>query len=240
MPQRVLFETSSSLEHLSFHLAGIFKNTPAYWCCCYIDKIDTKSVSLSDGEQACYDQLKTVRQREFLAGRYCARQSVSQIGRDLGALLWDNDGVPIWPTDLVGSISHKSQLCAAVISQSKLIESIGIDIEKNEPLKHELWNLYCTKRELAWVMSHSNPNQFVNLIFSIKESAYKCYFPLARLRLEFDDMEVSLAPEMNGKFTVVIARGCHNGPDGKLLSGRYSMDSEIIVTGAVIYRSQVD
>lgn len=238
MPEKMFPETS--LGQLSFHLTSVFKNTPTYWHCCYISEVGAASFSLSDEEQICCDQLSPVRRSEFIAGRYCARQATGQIDRYLGPLLWDNDGVPLWPADLVGSISHKSQLCAAVISQSESIKSIGIDIEKSELLNQDLWNLYCTRRELDWVTSHSNPHQFVNLIFSIKESAYKCHFPLDRLKLEFNDMEVSLKPEETGEFSVVIARECRSGLGGRLLTGRYSMDSEIIVTGAVIYRNQMD
>src|SRR5450631_1635810 len=57
------------------------------------------------------------RQQEFAAGRLCARRALEELGFAGFALLAQADRQPLWPAQIVGSITHTNGLCAAVVGR---------------------------------------------------------------------------------------------------------------------------
>ena len=97
---------------------------------------------------------------------------------------------PLWPHGFVGSISHAGELALAVAAPSSLIRAIGVDLEPALPLDQELLNRVCRPEELARLQTSPNPLLQAKLVFSAKESVYKCLAPLMGIFLEFDDLEI--------------------------------------------------
>lgn len=123
------------------------------------------------------------REREFMKGRVCARQA-------LGALVYPDlaiergpDREPVWPSGIVGSISHTSDYCVAVAARKQHLVSIGVDAEKTIPLSRRVVRKVCDEAELKQVMALPAELQSICPIvfFSAKESLFKCLFQLKRL-----------------------------------------------------------
>jgi 4'-phosphopantetheinyl transferase EntD len=104
------------------------------------------------------------------------------------AILIGNGREPIWPRNVVGSITHCSGYCAAVATNSPLILSIGIDAEENLPLPDGVAEIVATVQERADISNMNDPSiAWDRLLFSAKEAVFKAWYSLAREWLEFSD-----------------------------------------------------
>lgn len=134
-------------------------------------------------------QARVERKNEYLCGRVLAQAVLNHhFGLDQ-PITSMYEPLPIWPSHVLGSISH---------SQSKLIVALscdavylGIDIEHwvtsefaqesahliLTPCELELWkNKACECFDFA---------RYVSLIFSVKESLYKAVYPTAKQYIDF-------------------------------------------------------
>lgn len=170
------------------------------------------------------------RQREFATGRVLARRLLEDLGIRRGPLRVGPDRVPVWPDSVVGSISHAGGYCAVVVAKRPPVHGLGVDIEPALPLEPELWPYISTKRELAWITARANPGVLVRLIFSAKESAYKCFYPLLRQFWTFQDVEIELE-FTEGQFEATLP-----GPQSSLSvhAGAFRITSGFIVTGMLL------
>ena len=133
------------------------------------------------------------RQREFATARVIARQLLAEFGVCRYPLLNDDDRVPIWPKDFLGSIAHCNECClVAVLRKNNGPISIGVDIEPDDPIDADLWSVFATEQELRWIKSQnaSNSGRMAHLLFSAKEAVYKCVFPITRKFIEFHDVGI--------------------------------------------------
>jgi len=69
------------------------------------------------------------RRIEFATGRYCAKKAISWLGVTPSAIVIGDGREPVWPSGIVGSITHCSGYCAAVAAKSSQVLSIGIDAD---------------------------------------------------------------------------------------------------------------
>jgi 4'-phosphopantetheinyl transferase EntD len=165
------------------------------------------------------------RAREFALGRYCARLALARLGISPQAILVGHDRQPKWPNGLVGSITHCDGFCAAASARVHDVAGLGIDAELATPLPVDIVRLVCTERERNEAAGSS---LHTKLLFSAKESFFKCTFPLTRRFLDFLDAEVSLAPD--GTFAVSSSVA-----DARQVAGRYAVTEQYVFTTAVIY-----
>jgi 4'-phosphopantetheinyl transferase EntD len=188
----------------------------------------------------------TKRRREFTAGRLCARRALSLLGIENYPLLAGQDRLPVWPPGIVGSLSHCNDYCGVAVARRDEIASVGFDVERAGPLKSPVIRMICTETESAWA-EKTAPRTGVDwhkVIFSAKESTYKCYYPLARRMLNFHDVEVSIDPEKK-TFSARLLRGTdgiggaggHGGLD--LLRGRFAFDERYVVTGVTLTAAEL-
>jgi 4'-phosphopantetheinyl transferase EntD len=134
------------------------------------------------------------RVQEFSAGRACARLTMAEFGiRDFPLMMAD-DRQPLWPAELVGSITHTEGFCAAAAARKHDVAAIGMDCEVAGSVKSELWSAICTSCETEWLLSlpSSEQGNAATLIFCAKEAFYKCQYPLVRERLGFCDARVEV------------------------------------------------
>jgi 4'-phosphopantetheinyl transferase EntD len=139
------------------------------------------------------------RVREFAAGRLCARRALAEFGFVDVAIEVAEDRQPRWPDRMVGSITHTSGFCAAVVARRPAVAALGVDSEAVGDVNAEIWHRICVPIETAWIGSlpASQRAAAAALIFSAKEAFYKCQFPVARQRLNFQDVRVE-APAWDG------------------------------------------
>lgn len=189
-------------------------------------------------ELDCIGNAVPKRRREFTAGRLCAREVLKRLGIDAFPLLVGPERVPLWPPNIVGSISHCNNLCVVAATADKGIAGLGLDVEEVEPLEASVKDLVCTENEKQWIAHTPTPggSDWAKIIFSAKESLYKSLFPLTQIHLDFMDVQVSFNMRAN-EFGVELfneeAAECikrHN------LIGRYFYSDQYIFTSVEIRR----
>jgi 4'-phosphopantetheinyl transferase EntD len=151
-------------------------------------------VELFESERLAIGGAIDRRQREFAVARILARQALTELGRPPCALLNGDDRAPIWPEGIVGSITHTREICAVALALRSNVVSVGIDIERDEPLKEELVPAVCRPAETAWLGAQAPGDRgwLGKLVFSVKECAYKVQYPISRTFLDFSAMEVGV------------------------------------------------
>ncbi len=122
------------------------------------------------------------RQIEFLCGRLCAKSCMESLGYQNPPIIpAGEDRAPIWPRDLVGSISHTDRLATAVVGPASQIDSVGIDIERvmEEATPQMIKHICCDIDELDELqdLQKISREEALTLIFSGKESLYKAVYP---------------------------------------------------------------
>ena len=208
------------------NLASLFPDNVAYH---YSTQMPANA-KLLDTELQYTVRMAKKRLRDFTHGRYCARAALRQLGIPAAnaTIGVGAQREPVWPEGIIGSISHTDNIAVAVIARTSQLSSIGIDIESAQPLEEDLIKMIIRPDEMA----NSHPEEG-KLIFSIKESIYKCIYPQLKLFVDFQDMEV-IRSEQDSSFTAVP----HNPAiDSKLvarLQGRYKIDNDYIISSAWI------
>lgn len=146
-------------------------------------------------EMAAIAGAREIRRREFAGGRACARAALTALGLPAVAIPSGSDRAPIWPRGLVGSISHSPTRCVAAIArQSDGIISIGVDIEESTPLDEVFAADICTRFEKNWLDRQPSGQRglLLKALFSAKECAYKCQYPLTKTFLGYHAMRIEL------------------------------------------------
>lgn len=193
-------------------------------------------------EEAAIARAVPKRRREFTAGRLCARAALAQLGVSPAPLLSNPDRTPRWPQGIVGSISHCAGYCATVVARCERWAGVGVDAEAAEPLSPALAARICQGSELEKLAGYTAPSgtNWEKLIFSAKESTYKCYYPLARTFLGFHDVEIEFSPE-TGRFTAWLVRDAAPAAAGaRCFDGRFACDGERVFTGVALPAPETD
>jgi len=191
-------------------------------------------------EEECIQYAHTLRQEEFRVGRICARELLCSFGHGNTPLVMGSDRAPIWPGDVVGSISHTNTLCTAVVAHKADIQSIGIDIAQCEALDETLYDVILTEKEISWLTSlpYGIQKETATLIFSAKEAFYKCQYTLTHRWLDFLDVEVDLAHQTpDSSFGISVISECDTL--GKLpFHGRYRHVHDHVLTGMYVTNTE--
>ena len=135
------------------------------------------------------------RQREFVAGRILAKRILSFLGVNNFPVLSGEFREPLWPNDIVGSISHCDNYCFVAAAKNRNFYSIGVDIETSNPLAENLEDIVCTNSEQNWIKLTKSKGCLLPLskiIFSSKESIYKCIYPILKRYVDFKEVEILL------------------------------------------------
>jgi 4'-phosphopantetheinyl transferase EntD len=159
-----------------------------------------------------------------------------ELGLPPAAIPSGYDGAPVWPEGVVGSISHCATLGVAALGLRRHgYRSIGVDVETSEPLELYLADELCSHSERAWLGQQPQELQglFLKLVFSAKEAAYKCQFPLSRTLLEFDALEVRFDLDTN-RFAASFTSDVLPFKRGDVINGRFRVTGAYIATAAVL------
>ena len=168
---------------------------------------------------------------EFATGRYCARQALQRLGLPPTAILIGSDRAPIWPTGIIGSITHCSRFCAAVVCRQSNLSTLGIDAEPHESLPSELLEQICVGEEQRWLSRAPGGICWDRVIFSAKESVYKAWFQLTREWLGFEEATILFNLD-KGTFSAEIhAEALHRSKQFvRSFPGRYYVSNQLILT----------
>jgi len=134
------------------------------------------------------------RQREFLAGRWCAEQALQRLGAGSTHVAMAEDRAPVWPDGVVGSITHSGDFAAAGVAWAADIAGLGIDSEQIiDPAAADDIAAVCMVEEATLFRAVHGRSycDFCTGVFSAKEAVFKCLFPLTRKFIEFSDVRIT-------------------------------------------------
>ncbi|ENP8393577.1 4'-phosphopantetheinyl transferase superfamily protein [Vibrio alginolyticus] len=154
----------------------------------FISNIELQGIHLPSN--FCKAALK--RRCEFLAGRACAHQALTYLGHETaGSIGIGRGNEPVWPENIVGSISHcVGHAVASVAHCSEDVVGVGVDIEKvmSRQWANQLSSQIVSLNERHHAAHFDDICQFLTLIFSAKEAIYKAIFPTVQQILDFDSV----------------------------------------------------
>ena len=159
------------------------------------------------------------RRRDFALGRACARAALAALGHGEAAIAKGEDGAPLWPHGIAGSITHTEGYAAALAGEN--FAGIGIDAERVGGVSRDLWPRLFSPAEQGRLAAYHDPLLAATLCFCAKEASYKCWG--MKGALAFRDIEIALQDD---GFTAVRAhahlRGRHAVDDGMALVAAWS------------------
>ncbi|MBW2629959.1 MAG: 4-phosphopantetheinyl transferase [Deltaproteobacteria bacterium] len=189
---------------------------------------------LLKAEQEAVEGAAQTRIEQFTAGRVCSRIALGRLGvAATTPVLRGEDRAPIWPPGFVGTITHTDTWCAAAVARVEDVRSIGIDLEPATPLKESLWRRVCTPKEREWLHELPAPGLTGKILFSAKESVYKCQYPITTNFLGFHAVEVEIG---EGSFRAVFQQQSGEFHPGDVMSGRYLVEEGLVATACELPR----
>ena len=168
----------------------------------------------------------------FRLGRHCARMALKQQGLDNVELPLGSGRAPVWPPGFVGSISHTGSLALAAAAPSNVVSGLGIDVEEAGSLDLPLLELICRPEEVAGLEEIGPPEIAARLLFSAKESVYKCIWPCLRRYVDFLDVGIEIDTHQH-TYRIASSRALPESLSNAL-QGRYRWSSDFIATSAYL------
>jgi 4'-phosphopantetheinyl transferase EntD len=200
---------------------------------------DRLDVELFPEEESALGRAVDKRRREFTTGRACAREALARLGAPSTAVGSGRHGEPLWPSGVVGSITHCEGYRACAVASARAVRTLGIDAERDARLSDGVWAQVARRGERGLRAATTSPVRagphLDAVLFSAKEAVYKAWFPLAGRRLGFDDVEVSL-DLINAEFNAkLLVRGpVVNGANLSEFRGRWALEEGVICTAVIV------
>ncbi len=165
---------------------------------CAERRTDSYDALLFAEEQALIANSVEKRRNEFTTARVCAREALQTLGIAPAPILSGERGEPLWPRQVLGSITHCEAYRGAAVARAEEVLALGIDAEPNAALPDGLIADIARPEEIAHLQrlqAHTPTVHWDRLLFSAKESVYKAWFPLTRRWLGFEDATVAIDPD---------------------------------------------
>lgn len=173
----------------------VFKNPFPESCCFAADKKGILLTGIHPLEIEIGNAfLSAGRRAEFFTGRRCAHVAMKEAGFPGLPILRGRDRAPLWPLNILGSISHGASLAAAIIRKPhQKVIGLGIDIEDLvRDIRSDITRHTLTPNEIEqWGSGSGQLSREARIIFSIKEAIYKCFSPINKVQLGFQDAEIT-------------------------------------------------
>jgi 4'-phosphopantetheinyl transferase EntD len=174
------------------------------------------------------------RRREFACGRTLARRALTQLGRPPTAIPVGPQREPVWPSDIVGSITHCDGYCAAAVAPANTIRSLGIDAEPDARLPAGVVSHIAREDERRRIRDlAADVQNWDRVLFSAKESVFKAWFPITRMWLEFDDVTLHFEPPTRSFRVTLATPNAEPAPLAAQFQGRYMVTGGLILTCVV-------
>lgn len=182
------------------------------------------------------------RRSEFLAGRYCAINSMRMHGICTDNLKIGRHRNPLWPDMLIGSISHCDNLAVAITSNRCSAFGIGIDIETEvdistmESISRQV--LSCCEQAFMQDQGDRLLCLLFTIIFSVKESFFKAAYPLVEEYFDFDTVSVINVNWDSGTLQLHVNKTLHKEIEkGMIVNGAFTILPHKKVATLVILRN---
>jgi enterobactin synthetase component D len=162
------------------------------------------------------------RQSEFLAGRYAAQSGFKLLGLGNPEVAIGVHRSPVWPNEVIGSISHTGQVAMCALSLKNENDFLGIDVESliASKVADDIRSTILSADEESFLrrIDHDFAG-LVTLIFSAKESLFKALYPHVGSYFGF---EVAKLVELNFEAGSLIFELRSNLSSKIILGSRFS------------------
>jgi 4'-phosphopantetheinyl transferase EntD len=195
-------------------------------------------------EAATCGTFRANRLEEFTAGRLCARDALGEFGLGGFAVRRNADRSPLWPETIVGSITHTIGFCGAVVGLRERFAGLGVDAEIVARVTPDIWLQALTPPDIARISSlaATERERAAAIIFSAKESFYKCQFGVTRCWLDYRDVSVELVSEARDYGTFLVRAATADGRRiiGNFVAhGHYRIVDALVVSGVAVRPDEV-
>ncbi len=183
------------------------------------------------------------RRAEFLAGRHCAQSALRAHSPSSTehAIPRGADRAPVWPAHIVGSITHTQGYAAAAVADARALRGVGLDIERwvRPSAPANLGAHLARPGELARLVAESGWSEVeaLTLLFSAKESLYKCLHPEVQRYFGFHDATIAALDIPTSTFVARLETTLTDAlPAGFSLVGRFERRDDAVVTALALER----
>ena len=184
------------------------------------------------------------RRASFLAGRWCAHEALRASVPDAAetAIGMGEFREPLWPAGTLGSIAHTAGYALAATAPLGHVRAIGVDVERwlDDDAPARLGADLAGTGELDALIAQTGwpAARLLTMLFSAKESIYKCLFPDVRAFFGFEAARlerVETADGAEGRFVARLAGALSPDlPAGFVLRGRFVCLNDVVVTTLVL------
>ncbi|MEM7448090.1 MAG: 4'-phosphopantetheinyl transferase superfamily protein [Myxococcota bacterium] len=192
------------------------------------DPVDYDGTEVYPVEASAIANAVPKRRREYAAARICARRGLVRLGLPEAPILNAKDRSPLWPSGVVGSITHTDRLAASAVARRLHCRSLGVDVEPIAALDASIVAKVCTPKERKFVRTRDE-YWLAKLIFSAKECFYKCQYPLSNTYLGFQDVELWIDIARN-RYRVELQRSAGPFSAGQTFEGRFALQGDFLVS----------
>jgi enterobactin synthetase component D len=200
------------------------------------------------------------RRMQFRAGRYCAIKAMEALcDSSLGDARDDLTrvkgsvaqrrvgrnaiGAPLWPAGIVGSITHTDDFASAAVALTADAMAVGIDTERvmSESQSRNVSRIVAWPAEVAYAREAGLRRlEALTLVFSAKESVFKCLHPLISCYFDFRDVRIIAVDGQLRTFGARLVRTLSEGfAAGTILEGRFDVEVPWVHTGIALTLSRV-
>jgi enterobactin synthetase component D len=183
------------------------------------------------------------RQAEFLAGRLCAREALRSCAPEHldTPIAVGNHGQPLWPSGIVGSITHSRGFASAALARTRDARGVGVDVEQvmTDDRAASLLERIAAREEICALVDASGwtIGMALTFVFSAKESVFKCLYPEVRRYFDFRDVSVISVDLAVGCFAVRLLETLAPALSaGLLLEGCFERGEHRVCTALVLRR----
>jgi 4'-phosphopantetheinyl transferase EntD len=214
---------------------------------CRVATFSSMLRELGPEEQRCIPRAGDKRRQEFRAGRHAAHSALRALGHAPPEIVAAKNGAPIWPSGVVGSISHSGKLgdgwAVAAVAPRTHAAGLGVDLEAAAPLKDGLERRILTAPEAARLdQTVLSVALWGKVAFACKEATYKAQYPVTGTFLEFHDLELDLViepalihgEERRGAFRALFQRSAGSFRQSDALFGRFVLSCEWVLAGVAL------
>jgi enterobactin synthetase component D len=187
------------------------------------------------------DRAVAKRRLEFLAGRSCAMAALRRLAPGLvaGAMPIGADRAPVWPEGIVGAITHTEGFAAAAVARTADLVGVGLDTERvvSASAMEAVATQVATLEEMrALAGAGLGEAVLLTIVFSAKESLFKCLYPRVGRYFDFHDATVVDVSESAQTFTAELRTELGGLAAGTQLSGRFALVVGLVHTGIALPR----
>ncbi|HEY1537625.1 MAG TPA: 4'-phosphopantetheinyl transferase superfamily protein, partial [Polyangiaceae bacterium] len=179
------------------------------------------------------------RRVEYCAGRFCAREALRICAaQDADAFVGSGaHGEPLWPSGVVGSITHTHEFASAAVALTRHARAIGLDAERTTELSAEVLDYIALPAEIEalTLASRMSAQSVAGVVFSAKETLFKCLYAEVGRYFDFRDALVDSLDAVSKSFSVrLLVPLTPRLLEGASFAGKFSLEQGRIHTAMVI------